>query len=193
MCSPSATSFCSLECGPGLREEDVKSKRAGERKEKETRGEAGRGKRHGVSCVKWINVSRSSVVRLSRALPPKMPCVNRVAGALGQPFPERRNEITDLYNAVCARERHRENTTEPAWKWTISEAYTGQASKRHYSHGQNKTYRGRFGHLFIIPHTRRGLFLTPLYLQHTSRMKEVQRRIFINMGQNNKPLVASLT
>lgn len=65
----------------------LKEQEAGKKRKKweaegtpRTRSSKGR-----VSCVKWINVRGSFIVRLSWALPPKMPCVNRVAGALGQP------------------------------------------------------------------------------------------------------------
>lgn len=55
----------------------------GREKKTENGTEAGtrsRERKERVSCVKWINVSGSFVVRRSSALPPKMPCVNRVAG-----------------------------------------------------------------------------------------------------------------
>ncbi len=119
-------------------------------------------------------------------------------------FPYHCNEITDLSNAacvcvcvcVCVCERQRENTIEPAWKCTISTAYTGRASKQHYS-PPNKMHRGRFGYLFIIPHTHTHThigctFFHPSSLAAQEAHKRSAEADLINVGQYKKPLVASL-
>ena len=120
-----------------------------------------------MSCVKWINVSGSFIVRLSLSSPSQNAMCKSCSRGRRPAFPEHCNEITDLYNAlcvcvcvcVCMSQRILLSLCGSVqFRWL-----TRRAGKAASLTPPNKTYPGRLGFLF----TAHGELLSPLVTRGT--------------------------